>query len=142
AVKAVVPDDRLLTFRISNWGIADMEVSLFESAEQWQRLVKLLSDEPIDILSVSTYDFKADAFGSGKTMAALTREVTDLPLMICGKIYDANSAAEALQDADIALSGKSILLNPDWVEDVRQGKELSVYSSDEAGIAYTEEPLP
>ena len=142
AVKAVMPDDRLLTFRISNWGIADMDVSLFESAEEWQQLIKLLSAEPVDIISVSTYDFKADAFGSGKTMAAITREVTDLPLMICGRIYDQKSAAQALQDADIALSGKSTLLNPDWVEDVRRGKELGVYSSDEAAIAYTGEPLP
>lgn len=142
AVKAVVPDDVLLTFRISNWGIADMEVSLFESAEEWQQIIKLLSAEPVDIISVSTYDFKGDAFGTGKTMARLTREVTDLPLMLCGKIYNQKTATEALQDADIALSGKSMLLNPDWVEDVRQGRELPVYSSDEAGIAYTGEPLP
>ncbi len=142
AVKAVVPDDVLLTFRISNWGIADMEVSLFESADEWQQIIRLLSAEPVDIISVSTYDFKDDAFGTGKTMARLTREVTDLPLMLCGKIYDQKTATEALQDADIALSGKSMLLNPDWVEDVRQGRELPVYSSDEAGIAYTGEPLP
>ncbi len=142
AVKTVMPEDRLLTFRISNWGIADMEVSLFESAEEWQQIIKLLSAEPIDIISISTYDFKAEAFGTGKTMAGLTREVTDLPLMLCGKIYDRKTTIEALQDADIALSGKSILLNPDWVEDVCQGRELPVYSSDEAGIAYTEEPLP
>jgi len=77
-----------------------------------------------------------------KTMAGLTREVTDLPLIICGKIYDQKSAAEALQDADIALSGKSMLLNPDWVEDVRQGRKLQAYSSDEAGIAYDDTPLP
>ena len=28
AVRPVVPPDRLLTFRVSNWGVADMEVSL------------------------------------------------------------------------------------------------------------------
>lgn len=142
AVKAVMPEDRLLTFRISNWGIADMEVSLFKSAEEWLQMIRLLAAEPIDIISVSTYDFKAEAFGSGKTMARLTREVTDLPLMLCGKIYDQKTMAGALEDADIALSGKSMLLNPDWVEDVRQGKELQAYSSDDAGIAYGDTPLP
>ena len=50
--------------------------------------------------------------------------------------------ADSLQDADIALSGKSILLNPDWVEDVRQAKELLIFSSEEATIAYSDEPLP
>ena len=75
-------------------------------------------------------------------MAQLTRKVTDLPLMICGRIHNRRSAEEALQDADIILNGKSFLLDPDWVEDVRAGKEMAPYQSEEANIAYTDEPLP
>ncbi len=142
AVKKVMPEDKLLVFRISNWGVADMEVSLFESAAEYQQIISLLNKEPLDAISVSTYNFTDDAFGTGKTMAELSREVCDLPLMICGKIYDRATAEEALKHADIVLSGKSILLNPDWVEDVRQGKEMRDYASEEANIAYTEEPLP
>lgn len=142
AVRAVVPQDRLLTFRISNWGIADMDVSLFESREEYQELVRLLAQEPIDALSVSTYDFRAEAFGSGKNMAQLTREATSLPIMVCGKIHDRDSAEEALQDADIVLSGKSMLLNPDWVADLRAGKPMPPYSSEAANVAYSETPLP
>lgn len=40
------------------------------------------------------------------------------------------------------MSAKSILLNPNWVDDVRQGKELPLYQSEEANVAYTEKPLP
>ena len=109
AVKENIPDDRLLIFRISNWGIADMEVSLFADQEEWQECIRLLDKEPIDAISVSTYDFKAPAFGMDKNMAQLTREVTKLPLLICGKIYDRRTADSALEDADIALSGKSTL---------------------------------
>jgi len=141
AVRNVLPDDRLLVFRISNWAIADMEEPLFENAAEWQTMIRLLSAEPLDVLSVSTYDFGADAFGTGKTMARLTREATSLPLMICGRIFDRHSAAKALEDADIALSGKSCLLNPNWVEDVRRGKDLPLFRSEEADIAYTAEPL-
>jgi 2,4-dienoyl-CoA reductase-like NADH-dependent reductase (Old Yellow Enzyme family) len=65
-----------------------------------------------------------------------------MPIMICGKIYDQASAQEALNYADIVLSAKSILLNPDWVEDVRADKELPLHASEEANIAYTDEPLP
>jgi len=32
--------------------------------------------------------------------------------------------------------------NPDWVEDVRSGKQLPLYKSEEANVAYTDEPLP
>ena len=38
--------------------------------------------------------------------------------------------------------GKSLLLNPDWVEDVRANKPLHRYKSEKANIAYTETPLP
>jgi len=142
AVRRVVPRDRLLLFRISNWGVADMNVSLFESKAEWQQIIRLLSAEPIDAISVSTYDYSEKAFGTDQTMAQLTREVTDLPIMICGKIYGRTSAEDALEHADIVLSAKSILLNPNWVEDVRAGKELPLYESKDAGVAYTETPLP
>jgi 2,4-dienoyl-CoA reductase-like NADH-dependent reductase (Old Yellow Enzyme family) len=75
-------------------------------------------------------------------MAQITREVTDVPMMICGKIYDRASAEDALKDADIVLSAKSLLLNPNWVEDLRAGKSLPLYKSEEANIAYTDEELP
>jgi 2,4-dienoyl-CoA reductase-like NADH-dependent reductase (Old Yellow Enzyme family) len=142
AVREVVPRERLLIFRISNWGVADMEVSLFESKAEWQQMIRLLSAEPIDAISVSTYGYSEKAFGTDRNMAQLTREVTDLPILICGKIYDRASADDALRDADMVLSAKSMLLNPDWVQDIRAGKELRRYESKEAGVAYTDTPLP
>jgi len=142
AVRPVVPDNLLLTFRISNWGVADMEVSLFESRQEYQEIIGYLDNEPIDAISVSTYDFTEKAFGTDWNMAQLTREVTAKPIMICGQIYDRASGEEALNDADIVLTAKSILLNPDWVEDVRAGRELPLHTSEDADIAYTDEPLP
>ena len=119
-----------------------MDVSLFDTKEEYQKIIRLLSKEPIDALSVSTYEYQQKAFNSDKNMAQLTREVTELPVMICGGIYDRASAEDALKDADIVLSGKSLLLNPNWVEDVRGDKALTRYKSEEANIAYTPEPLP
>jgi 2,4-dienoyl-CoA reductase-like NADH-dependent reductase (Old Yellow Enzyme family) len=142
AVRSIVPDDRLLTFRISNWGVADMEVSLFESKEEYQEIIRLLSKEPIDALSVSTYMYGDKAFGTDQNMAQITREVTGLPIMICGGIHDRVSAEDALENADIVLSAKSFLLNPAWVEDVRTGKSLPLHKSEEANIAYSDTPLP
>lgn len=141
AVRKVVPRERLLIFRVSNWGVADMEVSLFENKDEWQQIIKLLSAEPIDAISVSTYGYSEMAFETDQNMAQLTRAVTDLPIMICGKLYDRASAEDALRHADIVLSAKSILLNSDWVEDIRAGKELPLYESKEANVAYTDTPL-
>jgi 2,4-dienoyl-CoA reductase-like NADH-dependent reductase (Old Yellow Enzyme family) len=142
AVKAVLPDDLLLLVRISNWGIADMEVSLFSDAAEWQQMVTLFSQDPVDAISVSTYDYSQNAFDTGRTMARLTRDVTELPLLICGRIHDRKSAENALADADLVLSGKSMLLNPDWVADIEADRELPLYGSEEAGVAYTTTPLP
>jgi 2,4-dienoyl-CoA reductase-like NADH-dependent reductase (Old Yellow Enzyme family) len=142
AVRKVVPEERLLIFRISNWGVADMEVSLFDNKDEWQQMIRLLSAEPIDAISVSTYGYSEKAFGTDQNMAQLTREVTDLPIMICGKIYDRASAEDALEHADIVLSAKSILLNPNWVDEIRNGNELPLYESKEAGVAYSDTPLP
>jgi 2,4-dienoyl-CoA reductase-like NADH-dependent reductase (Old Yellow Enzyme family) len=141
AVRKVAPKDKILTFRISNWGVADMEVSLFANKEEWQQIIKLLSQEPLDALSVSTYDFSAKAFGTDRTMAQITREVTQLPIILCGKIYDRATAEEALEDADVILSAKSLLLNSNWVKDVAENKLLAPYTSEEANIAYGPTPL-
>ena len=142
AVAAHVPDDRLLTFRISNWGVADMDVSLFADADEWRALIGLLDAEPLDAISVSTYDFQQPAWDSGRTMAALTREVTARPLFICGKIHDRASADAALAHADVVLSAKSMLLDPDFVAGLRSGAPLPLHTADEAGVAYTDERLP
>jgi len=142
AVRKVVPDDRILTFRISNWGVVDPEVSLFGSKAEYQEIISRLSKEPIDAISVSTYQYNKKVFGTDMNMARVTREVTHLPIMICGQIYDRATAEEAIKDSDIVLSAKSILLNPNWVEDVRAGKPLPRYTSEEANIAYTPTPLP
>jgi 2,4-dienoyl-CoA reductase-like NADH-dependent reductase (Old Yellow Enzyme family) len=141
AVAAVIPENKLLTFRISDWAVVDMDVSLFQHKEEFQEIIAQLSREPIDAISVSTYDYQLRAFGTDQNMAQVTQEKTSRPIMICGKIYDRTTAEDALRDADIVLSAKSMLLNPDWVEDVRLGKPLPPYKSEEANIAYTETPL-
>lgn len=141
AVKEVMPDEMILTFRISNWGVADTEVSLFDAAE-WAELISLLDAEPIDAISVSTLNYAENAFDTQMNMAQLTRQHTDKPLMICGSIYDRKTADDALWDADFILSGKSLLLNPNWVEDIRNNKPLSPRTNEESNVAYTETPLP
>ena len=119
-----------------------MEVSLFETKSEWQQIIKMLSKESIDAISVSTYGYRMAVFSTDQNMAQITREVTDLPIMICGKIFDRTTADDALKDADIILSAKSILLNPNWINDIQQNKNLPLYESKEANIAYTDEALP
>lgn len=141
ATRAVVPEDRLLTFRVSNWSMADLAIFQYPTLEEWQALIKLLSSEAIDAISLSTYNFNDRVYDTDKTLAAVTRGVTQLPLIVCGKIHDYATAEQALEDADIALSGKSILFNPDWVDEVRARKTLPLHESREAKVAYGEKVI-
>jgi len=140
AVRPVVPDERLLSFRISNWGVADMKVPLFEK-DEWRAIISYLDEEPVDVISVSTLNYSDSAFGTSQNMAQLTRGETGKPLMICGRIYDRATADDALADADFVLSAKSLLLNPDWVDDIRNNRELEPRPPEDANVAYTDEPL-
>jgi 2,4-dienoyl-CoA reductase-like NADH-dependent reductase (Old Yellow Enzyme family) len=142
AVASVLPADRFLSFRISNWGVADAQVSLFASKEEWLQVIAMLDASPVDVISVSTMNFRDKAFGTDKNMARLTRQATGKPLMICGRIYDRATAEEAILDADIVLSGKSLLLNPDWVSDIGNNKPLNPRTNEESNVAYTDTPLP
>jgi 2,4-dienoyl-CoA reductase-like NADH-dependent reductase (Old Yellow Enzyme family) len=141
AVRAVVPKNKILTFRISNWGMPDLDVSLFGTQAEYQAVVRLLAQEPIDALSLSTYNFADKAFGTDQTMAQLTRAVCPLPLLLCGGIYDRATAESASDQADIVLSGKSLLLNPNWVADITARKPLTPYRGEQANIAYGPTPL-
>ena len=136
----MIPPDRLFLVRISNWGVVDMDVELFTKPE-YQEIIRLFSKEPIDAISVSTYDHKQKVFGTDQNMGQITRKVTSLPVFICGQVHDRASAENALAHADIVLSAKAMLLNPGWVNDVRDGKPLPAVSSEAANVAYTDMPL-
>jgi 2,4-dienoyl-CoA reductase-like NADH-dependent reductase (Old Yellow Enzyme family) len=142
AVKAEMPPEKLLIFRISDHGAVDPEVSLFGTKDEWQKVIKLLAQEPVDAISVSCYDYTRLMYGTDKNLAQLTREVTNLPLLFAGKIYDRATAEDALQYCDFVLSAKSLLLNPNWLDDIYHNRPLEPYKSKDAQIAYTREPLP
>jgi len=72
-----------------------MQVSLFDNKDEWRQTIRLLSNEPIDAISASTYDYTEKAFGTDQNMAQLTRELIALPMMIYGKMYDRTSAEDA-----------------------------------------------
>jgi 2,4-dienoyl-CoA reductase-like NADH-dependent reductase (Old Yellow Enzyme family) len=79
---------------------------------------------------------------AGATRRILTWILPGTSGIICGGIYDRKTADDAITDADLVLSGKSLLLNPDWVADIRDNKFLKPRTGAEADVAYTDEPLP
>ncbi len=40
-----------------NWGVADMVISFFDAKEECREIIRLLSKEPINAVSVSTYEY-------------------------------------------------------------------------------------
>jgi len=80
AVAGVIPENRLLIFRILDWVVVDMDISLFRRKKEYQEIIAQLSYEPLDAISVSSYDYQQSAFGTDQNMAKVTREKPQCPL--------------------------------------------------------------
>ncbi len=92
-------------------------------------VARLLADEGIDYLHFSMGDsFKAvagDPDGGALLEAVRVGLAGRVPLMVAGKISDADSAERALAGgADLVAVGTAALGNPDWMERVSRGLPL------------------
>lgn len=134
-VRSVLPTDRLLTVRLSDHSAIAGE-DLFPRADDYLAVVYQMAQRDVDAISVSAADFHSAALGTGLSLAHLTRSVWPGPIFVGGGIHDAATAQAALQAGDVALVGKSLLLNPYWVEHMRSGWPLARFGRGHAGIAY------
>ena len=119
-----------------------------------------------DVIETADFDVVIVAFNDAKTLPACLAAVNGLNpkpsrLIVVDNASSDDSARIARQGGAEVLALKEntgfaggmnhgikasnapwvFLLNPDWVADVRKGKELPLYTSAEADVAYTDTPL-
>ena len=77
---------------------------------------------------IHTTEFAADkpAFGEGKSLAILAREISGLPVIANGSLEEPARALSVVQNqiADFVAIGKGALAAPDWANRVRDGKKI------------------
>ncbi len=125
-IRARLPRGFLVGVRLSPESYAHIQG--IELAHQLA-VARLLADEGIDYLHFSMGDsFKAvagDPDGGALLEAVRGGLAGRVPLMVAGKISDADSAERALAGgADLVAVGTAALGNPDWMERVSRGLPL------------------
>jgi len=123
AVREAVGDEVAVMYRFSMWKLDDFEHVFPGGVDELATIVTTLRDAGVDLFHVSTHDALAPALGTEQTLASLTREIADLPVIAVGKLHRPGRAAQLIDagDADLVAIGKGQIANPDWAEKVRIG---------------------
>ncbi|EPZ42138.1 NADH-dependent flavin oxidoreductase [Alicyclobacillus acidoterrestris] len=95
-------------------------------------LVDRLADQPLDYLHVSLMDFWSKPHTGADTsqtrLALIQRQVGErVPVMGVGSIHTPDEARKALETGvPLIALGRELIMEPDWVEKVEQGRESEI----------------
>ncbi|HEU4965459.1 MAG TPA: NADH-dependent flavin oxidoreductase [Bacilli bacterium] len=95
-------------------------------------LVDALADKGLDYLHVSLMDFRSKprrgVEDTERTRMELIRDRAGdrVPVMGVGSIHTADDALEALSTVPLIAIGRELIVDPDWVEKVAEGRESEI----------------
>ena len=147
AVRAVIPSDKPILYRISQWKLQDYGARIAETPEELRIIVEALANAGVDIFDVSTRYFDAPAFdGSNMGLAGWIRKLSGKPTMTVGGIgFDKELAASftekteavdnldevarrfANAEFDLVAVGRAVLMDADWIGRVRREEPFSPF---------------
>lgn len=147
AVRNVIPADKPIIYRISQWKLQDYNARIAETPEELGIIVNALADAGVDIFDVSTRHFDAPAFhGSDKGLAGWVRTLSGKPTITVGGIgFDKELAAsftektEAVDNLDevarrfangefdLVAVGRAVLMDADWIDRVRRDEPFAPF---------------
>lgn len=153
AIRKVIPADKPIIYRFSQWKLQDYGARLADTPEELGVIVEALADAGVDIFDVSTRNFDAPAFaGSDLGLAGWVRKLTGKPTMTVGGIgFDKDLQSSFVQptqaidnlgevmrrftsgEFDLVAVGRAALMDADWIGRVRRGEafkpfDISAYS--------------
>lgn len=150
-VREAVGPDFPIIYRFSQWKVDDYREIKFKTPSDLETWVRALVKHGVDILHVSTRNVLDPGFADHgeKPLAVWTQELSGLPTIgvgsiavtlpmdqtrsgVEGAISDPSPALALLEDGSLEMLavGRSLIANPDWVPQVREGhwKDLAPYS--------------
>jgi len=155
AIRAAAADLPIM-LRYSQWKQQDYDARLAETPAELEAILGPISDAGVDIFDASTRYYHQPAFaGSPLTLAGWTRKVTGKPTMAVGGIglnkELKNSFVEPIEvvdnladvagrieagEFDLAGVGRSLLIDPAWVQKVRTGAPFVPFDLAAFGTLY------
>lgn len=127
AIRAAVGPDFLVGVRISQGKVNDFHHKWAGGESDAQIIFEHIAAAAPNYIHTTEYKAFAPAFTEGgPTLAQLAKQYSGLPVIANGKLGEPDQA-EAILDhghADLVAIGTRALVNPDWVNKVRDGGEL------------------
>jgi 2,4-dienoyl-CoA reductase-like NADH-dependent reductase (Old Yellow Enzyme family) len=133
-----------ISFRFSQWKIADYGARLADSPQELEMLLAPIADAGVTVFHCSTRrywepEFPNESPGDDRNLAGWTRELTGLPTITVGSVTlttDVTNSKEAARpadlqrlemmlkrgDFDLVAVGRALIANPDWVNLIQQGR--------------------
>jgi len=147
AVRQVIPADKPIIYRLSQWKLQDYGARLAESPEELSLITGALADAGVDIFDVSTRHFDAPAFaGSDLGLSGWVRKLTGKPVMTVGGIgFDKDLQSSFMEptapvdnlgevarrfaagEFDLVAIGRAALMDADWIGKVRRGEAFNPF---------------
>jgi len=142
AVRAAIPADKPIIFRLSQWKLQDYGARLAQTPQDLGVITGALADAGVDIFDVSTRHFDAAAFdGSEMGLSGWVRHLTGKPVMTVGGIgfdkdlqssfveptqpidnLDEVARRFAAGEFDLVAIGRAALMDADWIGKLRRGE--------------------
>jgi 2,4-dienoyl-CoA reductase-like NADH-dependent reductase (Old Yellow Enzyme family) len=127
-VAAAVGSEISTGIRISQGKVSDREHRWAGGEQDAATIFSALAETGIDYLHTTEYRALAPAFDTGpKTLAALAKQHSGLPIIANGQLDDPRDAASVIESgaADIVSLAKPALANRNWPHLVRTGQTLA-----------------
>jgi len=139
ACRRKVGPDFPIIFRFSQWKMHDFKAKLATTPEELEQFLTPLVEAGVDIFHCSTRRFWEPEFeGSELNLAGWTKKLTDKPVISVGSVgldgeftsfAGANTTSlDGLigklenEEFDLVAIGRSLLMDPEWVSKVRDGR--------------------
>ncbi|MBF0705766.1 NADH:flavin oxidoreductase [Alkalihalobacillus hwajinpoensis] len=139
ACRRKVGPDFPIIFRFSQWKMNDFKAKLATTSEELEQFLTPLVEAGVDIFHCSTRRFWEPEFeGSELNLAGWTKKLTGKPVISVGSVgldgeftsfAGANTTSldgliEKLdsEEFDLVAIGRSLLMDPEWVSKVREGR--------------------
>ncbi|MBL3557686.1 MULTISPECIES: tRNA-dihydrouridine synthase [Marinobacter] len=127
AVRKAVGDNYPVGIRLSQGTVTDPDYQLPEGAAGFRRIVEAVRDAGADFVHTTDGDVNRQHFTDGdQSLASVATDVQGIDLIVNGGIEETNYQDLANQFPGALLAvGKKALANPDFVQRLKDGKEIA-----------------
>ncbi|TKD72326.1 NADH:flavin oxidoreductase [Pseudalkalibacillus hwajinpoensis] len=151
ACRREVGPDFPIIFRFSQWKMNEFKAKLATTPDELERFLQPLVEAGVDIFHCSTRRFWEPEFeGSDLNLAGWTKKLTGKPVISVGSVgldgeFTSFAGAETTsldsliervenEEFDLVAIGRSLLMDPEWVKKVHDGRENDLLAFDKESL--------